>query len=146
MWCAQTLMLTKPMQTVAATMTGYPKIGFRENTGMISDMNAKQGMIRMYTSGWPKIQKKCIHSTAEPPACVSKKWEPRYRSSVSMICAAVNGLTATNTNPDITRYNQTSSGSRLIFMPLQRMQMIVVTMFKAVPIDPTPLRKIDSVQ
>ena len=23
--------------------------------------------------GWPKIQKKCIHSTAEPPACVSKK-------------------------------------------------------------------------
>src|SRR5580693_10082511 len=71
MWCAHTLMLRKAMQTVAPTMTGYPKIGFRENTGMISDMNAKQGMIRMYTSGCPKIQKKCIHSTAEPPACAS---------------------------------------------------------------------------
>src|ERR1700739_2016415 len=68
MWCAHTLMLTKPMHTVAATITGYPKIGFLENTGMISDMKAKQGMIRTYTSGWPKIQKKCIHSTADPPA------------------------------------------------------------------------------
>ena len=32
------------MQIVAATMTGYPKIGLRENTGMISDANAKAGM------------------------------------------------------------------------------------------------------
>src|SRR5215475_1769289 len=47
MWCAQTLMLTNAMHTVAATMTGYPKIGLRENTGMISDMNANAGMTRM---------------------------------------------------------------------------------------------------
>src|SRR5207302_1039107 len=33
MWCAHTLMLTNAMAMVAATMTGYPKIGFRENTG-----------------------------------------------------------------------------------------------------------------
>src|SRR3954470_15710040 len=46
MWCAHTLMLTKAIQIVAATMTGYPKIGFREKTGMISDMNAKHGRIR----------------------------------------------------------------------------------------------------
>src|ERR1700745_1900503 len=80
MWGDYTLMLTKQMQTVAATITGYPKIGFRENTGMISDMKAKQGIIRTYTSGWPNIQKKCIHNMAEPPAWVSKKWPPRYRS------------------------------------------------------------------
>ena len=42
----ETLMLTKAMHTVAATITGYPKIGLREKTGMISDMKAKQGMIR----------------------------------------------------------------------------------------------------
>jgi len=35
---------------------------------------------------------------------------------------------------------------RLIFMPLQRMQMMVVAMFKAVPIEPMPLRKTASVQ
>ena len=33
MWCAQTLMLTNAMHTVAATITGYPKIGLREKTG-----------------------------------------------------------------------------------------------------------------
>src|ERR1043166_758344 len=37
MWCAHTLILMKPMHTVAPTITGYPKMGFRENTGMISD-------------------------------------------------------------------------------------------------------------
>jgi hypothetical protein len=46
MWCAQTLMLTNAMHTVAATITGYPKIGLREKTGIISDMKAKQGMMR----------------------------------------------------------------------------------------------------
>src|SRR5580692_25605 len=46
MWCAHTLMLTNPMQRVAPTMTGYPKIGFRENTGTISDTNAKAGITR----------------------------------------------------------------------------------------------------
>src|SRR5271170_7476769 len=71
MWWAQTLKPTKPMQTVAATITGYPKIGLRENTGMISEANAKQGIIRTYTSGCPNIQKKCIQSVAEPPAWVS---------------------------------------------------------------------------
>src|SRR6267143_2012226 len=58
MWCAHTLMLTKPMQTVAPTITGYPKMGFRENTGMISDANAKAGIISTYTSGCPKSQKR----------------------------------------------------------------------------------------
>src|SRR5260370_27387470 len=73
MWCAQTLMLTKPMQTVAPTMTVYPKIGLRENTGIISDANAKQGMIRTYTSGSPNSQKKGRHTLANTPPCVSKQ-------------------------------------------------------------------------
>ena len=46
MWCAHTLMLMKPMATVAATITGYPKIALRENTGMISEANANAGMTR----------------------------------------------------------------------------------------------------
>ena len=41
----------------------------------------------------------------------------------------------------ITRYSQTRSGRRVIFMPLQRMQMMVVTTFNAVPMDPMPLRQ-----
>src|SRR5258708_29381840 len=44
MWWAQTLMPMNPIATVAATMTGYPKIALRENTGMISEAMAKAGM------------------------------------------------------------------------------------------------------
>jgi hypothetical protein len=46
MWCAQTLIEMNPMQTVAATMTEYPKIGLREKTGMISDAKANAGMTK----------------------------------------------------------------------------------------------------
>jgi len=47
MWCAQTLVLTSPIATLAATIAGYPKIGLREKTGMISDVKAKAGITRM---------------------------------------------------------------------------------------------------
>ena len=39
-----TLMPMNAMHTVAATMTGYPKIALREKTGMISEANAKAGI------------------------------------------------------------------------------------------------------
>ena len=47
MWCAHTLMLTKPMPDGGRDHDGYRKSAFRENTGMISDINAKAGIIRM---------------------------------------------------------------------------------------------------
>ncbi len=37
------------MQTVAATITGYPNIGLREKTGTISDRKANAGIIRTHT-------------------------------------------------------------------------------------------------
>src|SRR5215471_21335314 len=46
MWWAHTLMLMNPIPTVAATMMGYPKIAFRENTGMTSEATANAGMTR----------------------------------------------------------------------------------------------------
>ena len=63
-----------------------------------------------------------------------------------MICAAVNGLTATNTRKLVTSISQTNNGMRDNFIPLQRMQIVVVTMFNAVPVVPIPLNRIDSVQ
>ncbi len=63
-----------------------------------------------------------------------------------MICAAVSGLTATNTRQLHHQISQTNSGMRVNFIPLQRMQIVVVTMFSAVPVVPMPLSRIDSVQ
>src|SRR5438876_813861 len=67
-------MLTKAIQTVAATMTGYPKIGFRETTGTMSDIKAKQGIIRMYTSGCPTLQKKSTQC-AQPETERIQPWK-----------------------------------------------------------------------
>src|SRR5258708_838278 len=46
MWCAHTLIPINPMQTIAATMTGYPNIAFREKTGITSDATANAGITR----------------------------------------------------------------------------------------------------
>ena len=74
---------------------------------MISEANAKPGSISTYTSGWPKIQKKCCQRTAEPPACVSKKWAPRKRSKSSMIWAADSGGRASTVMAETTSIIQT---------------------------------------
>src|SRR5215467_1339676 len=39
--------MMKAIIVVAATIIGYPKMGLREKTGMISERQAKAGMIRM---------------------------------------------------------------------------------------------------
>src|SRR5882757_6832115 len=68
MWWAHTDIPRKPIAIVAPTMADLPKMGLREKIGITSEMVAKPGKIRIYTSGCPKIQKKCCQSTAEPPA------------------------------------------------------------------------------
>src|SRR5262252_3856233 len=45
MWCAQTPSPMKAIDTVAPSMAARPNIGFLENTGMISDAQAKPGRI-----------------------------------------------------------------------------------------------------
>ena len=63
-----------------------------------------------------------------------------------MIWAAVSGLTTTNTMQLVTVNSQTSNGSRIMLMPLQRMQSTVATILIAVAVVPIPLSKIESVQ
>ena len=47
MWCAQTPRLMNAIITLAATITGYPKIGLREKTGMTSEAIANPGRMRI---------------------------------------------------------------------------------------------------
>ena len=105
---------------------------------MISEAQAKPGIIRIYTSGCPKIQKKCCHKRAEPPAWVSKKRAPRKRSSNSMICAADNGGSARMIIPATTSISQTNKGIRIMVMPLQRRLTTVAMALMAETMLPTP--------
>jgi len=47
MWCAQTEIERAAIAIVANTRVLYPKIGFRENTGITSEMMPKKGRARM---------------------------------------------------------------------------------------------------
>jgi hypothetical protein len=50
---------------------------------MISDTIPKPAGSMMYTSGWPKIQNRCCHSSGSPPLAPLKKVAPKRRSKVS---------------------------------------------------------------
>ena len=57
--------------------------------GRISETMPMPGRIRMYTSGWPKIQNRCCQSSGSPPAAALKKFVPKLRSKNTRISAAV---------------------------------------------------------
>jgi len=52
---------------IDATIARYPKIGLREFVAIISEVIPKAGSNTIYTSGWPKNQKRCSYNTGDPP-------------------------------------------------------------------------------
>ena len=80
MWCAQTRKPRRPITPSITIMELRPNSGLRENTGTISLMMPNAGRIRMYTSGWPKNQKRCCQMMGSPPPAGSKKLVPNWRS------------------------------------------------------------------
>jgi hypothetical protein len=67
--------------------------------GSIIETMPAAGRKMMYTSGWPKNQKRCCHSSASPPLAATKKGQPNARSSSS---SSVARMTAGNANTTIT--------------------------------------------
>ena len=79
----------------------------------------------MYTSGWPKIQKRCCHRTGWPPADGLKKLAPKARSNMSSIRATVMAGKARMMRIAVTSVIQVNTGRRIMVMPLARMLMMV---------------------
>src|SRR3712207_8761138 len=63
-----------------STLFPYTTLFRSENTGNTSETIPKAGRIRIYTSGWPKIQKRCCQRSGSPPPEGTKKWVPKKRS------------------------------------------------------------------
>ena len=97
----------------------------------------KNGSAMMYTSGWPKNQKRCCHSSA-PPLAASKTWAPNLRSASRANRAAARTGKASSTRTLVSSTFQTKIGMRNIVMPGARMQMIVVTKLTAPRMVPKP--------
>src|SRR5207302_10077960 len=73
------------------------------------------------TSGWPKNQNRCCHSTGEPCAVGSKKCVPKCRSVSSIVTAAATTGSAMISRSAYTRIAQMNSGTRPQLMPGARM-------------------------
>ncbi len=104
---------------------------------MTSEMMPKNGSAMMYTSGWPKNQKRCCHSNA-PPLAASKTCAPNFRSASSANSAAARTGKASRTSTAVSSTFHTKIGMRNMVMPGARMQMMVVMKLTAPRIVPKP--------
>ncbi len=82
----------------------------------------------MYTSGWPKNQKRCCQRIASPPSAGFRNWVPTSRSiaRIMVLAAATHGIANRIMNA-VTSIAQTKSGIRASVMPGAR-SLKVVTM------------------
>ena len=106
-------------------------MGFREKVGMTSLMMPKLGRIRMYTSGWPKIQNRCCHSRGSAPISGLKKLDPKLRSNKSRNSATVMTGTANSSRNCTTRIIQVNTGILNSVMPGALMLSTVTIRFMA---------------
>ena len=75
---------------------GHPEVYiiFLPATGMTSEKTPNAGRMRMWTSGCPKNQNRCCHSSADPPSFGSKNAVPKWRSSSSIVTVAASDESA----------------------------------------------------
>ena len=98
----------------------------------------KAGRIMMYTSGWPKNQKRCKNRIGSPPPSGRKKAVPKLRSVSNIVIApARTGRESTSRNA-VMSIAQRNSGMRCMVIPGARMLKIVVMKLMAPRIEEAP--------
>ena len=75
----------------------------------------------MYTSGWPKIQNRCCHSSGSAPASTVKNVASNWRWNISRNSATVITGMANSSRNWTTRIIQVNTGMRISVMPGARM-------------------------
>ena len=99
----------------------------------------------MYTSGWPKNQNRCCHSSGDPPATGSKMWVSNSRSASSMISAPLSTGNASSTMKLVRNRFHVRIGMRNMVIPGARIIVTVVITLTAVSVPDVPVRMIDTI-
>src|SRR5699024_49185 len=136
-WWAHTDMDRAAIPKVAPTRPRYPNTGLRLKTEMTSVMMPKNGIAMMYTSGWPKNQKRCSHKIG-PPLAASKICAPSRRSASKSSNAAPSTGNAINTMRDVTSVFQQKIGMRNNVIPGARIPNMVTIRLTAPRMVPIP--------
>lgn len=98
------------------------------------------GRIRMYTSGWPKNQKRCWYRIGSPPPEGSKKEVFRFRSVKSIVIPAARTGSDSRSRTAVIRTDQTNKGVWYCVMAGGFMLIQVVMKLIAPRIEDTPAR------
>jgi len=98
------------------------------------------GRIKIYTSGCPKNQNKCIYKTGSPPPAGSKNDVLKFRSVNSIVIAAANTGSESSSKITVTKIAQANNGTRSIITPLWRMLKVVDIKLIAPKIDEIPAK------
>jgi hypothetical protein len=94
--------------------------------------------MRMYTSGWPKSQNRCCHSTGSPPAAGLKKFDPKKRSNIIRNSATVMTGMANNVRNCDTSVIHVKIGMRSMSIPGARMLRQVTIRLAAPAVEAMP--------
>src|SRR5580692_8870675 len=119
-----------------------PSNGLRAKAGRMVATMPMEGRIAMYTSGWPKNQKRCCQSSGEPPEwgwslslktkfAGMKKLVPAVRSRISRMQAGSKTAKASSAITEVTNQAQEQNGMRASDMPLVRRSSVVEIKFNA---------------
>ncbi len=100
----------------------------------------------MYTSGWPKNQKRFCHRMGWPPFSMLKKLPFRCRSIHSRAKAEVSTGKASRTRNIVTRMFHTKIGIRNMTIPGARRVKMVVMMLTAEKMPERPVKPIPTSQ
>ena len=94
----------------------------------------------MYTSGWPKNQKRCWNKTGSPPPAGSKKVVPKFLSVNNIVIAPPRTGTASNNKNAVTNIAQAKRGILWRVIPGTLIFKIVVIKLTAPRIEEAPAK------
>lgn len=106
----------------AINIESLPKIIHWLNLERISLINPKAGKIRIYTSGWPKNQKRCWKSKRSPPLKGSKKEELKCRSKIIIVIHPANTGKERINNKEVKKIDQGNKGKNKESCKIERLQ------------------------
>ena len=116
---------------MAYTIPKYPNTLLLELAEIVVLITPNPGIIRIYTSGWPKNQKRCWYNIGSPPPATSKKDVLKFLSVRTIVIAPANTGRDNNNSTAVTTTAHPNKASLCNLIPGLLMFNIVVIKFIA---------------
>lgn len=116
-WCDHTKNPNNPIEAIAYTIEISPNTGFLEYVDTTCEIIPNPGIIKIYTSGWPKNQNKCSYKIGSPPPATSKNEVLKFLSNNNIVIPADNTGNDNNNKNAVMKIDHTNNGNLCIVIP-----------------------------